>query len=599
MITYIHFDEENSAMRTQKTTWKAGKAIGTVFLTWFLPALAWSQTGEWTVYNTANSGLPYNGVTGVAFDTDGVVWVGTGRWYALDGGGLARFDGENWTVYNTANSPLPGNDHISLSIDVEGNVWSGTETGLSKFDGQNWTVYRTSNSGLPNNQAGAPVFDADGNGWIGTGSGLAKFDGQTWTVYNQTNTGMPASLVTGVTLDAQGTVWVGTFGSSLVKFDGQTWTLYNTSNSGLTHNSISFLSVAPDESLWMGTYGGGLIHFADGVWTTYTNANSAVPSNMVWNVTVDSHGNVWAATEGGLAAFNGIRWTLFNRTNSGLPDNNVYCVVFDTEGNAWVGTANGGLALFRPRPVVDFNADGAVDIDDLLRLIRSWGTDDRAVDIGPIPFGDGIVDAADLEVLMDHWAREVHDITLVAHWKLDESEGAVASDSAGANDGVVVGATWRPEEGAVGGAIQCDGVDDQIETSSKVNLDGASFSVLAWVKTEIAGRVILSQSGGQNWLLTDSDGALMTDLKRPGRSPVGLSSHGVLVDGQWHRVGLTWENSHRALYLDDAVVAEDEPGLLPNLSGILHIGAGANLEPDAFWSGLIDDVRIYNRAITP
>jgi hypothetical protein len=31
----------------------------------------------------------------------------------------------------------------------------------------------------------------------------------------------------------------------------------------------------------------------------------------------------------------------------------------------------------------------------------------------------------------------------------------------------------------------------------------------------------------------------------------------------------------------------------------LYIGAGASLTPGTFWSGLIDDVRIYDRAVKP
>ncbi|HNS19885.1 MAG TPA: two-component regulator propeller domain-containing protein [Sedimentisphaerales bacterium] len=586
-------------MRTRKTTGRVKGILFVVCLFSCLPVVAWSQTGDWTVYNTANSGLPYDGVTALAFDAQGVVWVGTGRWYAFDGGGLARFDGQSWTVYNTANSPLPGNDHISLSIDAEGNIWSGTETGLSKFDGQNWTVYRTSNSGLPNNQAGAPVFDMEGNAWIGTGAGLAKFDGQSWTVYNQTNSGIPAGLVTGVTLDARGVLWIGTFGNGLVKFDGKDWTRYHTGNSGLTYNSISFMAAAPDGSLWMGTYGGGLIHFAKGAWTTFVTSNSPLPSNMVWNVTVDAGGNVWAATEGGLAAFDGMDWTLFDSTNSGLPDNNVYCVAFDAQGNAWVGTANGGLAVFRPRSVVDFNGDGIVDIHDLLRLIESWGTDDLAVDIAPEPFGDGLVDAADLDVLMGYWKQEIQDTTLRAHWKLDEGEGAVASDSAGTNDGIVIGASWRPEGGAVGGAIEFDGIDDRVAMSSPVNPVSSAFSVLAWIKTDVAGRAILSQFQGQDWLLTDSTGGLMTNLKGSGRHAASLSSQTLVTDGRWHRVGLTWEDPRRTLLVDDVIVAEDKPGPPPIASGALCIGAGSTLDPATFWSGLIDDVRIYNRTVKP
>jgi len=583
----------------QETTCRARDTLVSLCLLLCLSDPSWSQIGDWVVYNTGNSGLPYNGVTALAFDAQGVAWVGTGRWYALAGGGLARFDGENWTVYNTTNSPLPGNDHISLSIDAEGSIWSGTETGLSKFDGQNWTVYRTSNSGLPDNQAGAPVFDVEGNAWIGTGAGLARFDGQSWAVYNQTNSGMPAGLVTGLTLDAQGVVWVGTFGSGLVKFDGKNWTRYHTGNSGLTYNSISFMAASPDASLWIGTYGGGLIHFAEDGWTTFVTSNSPLPSNMVWNVTVDAAGNVWAATERGLAVFNGVRWTVFDSTNSGLPDNNVYCVAFDAQGNAWAGTANGGLAVFHLRSAVDFNGDGIVDIRDLLRLIHSWGTDDRTVDVGPEPFGDGIVDTTDLEVLMGYWKQEIQDNTLAAHWKLDESEGDVASDSVGANDGVVVGATWRPEGGAVGGAIAFDGVDDRVAMSSPESPVSGPFSVLAWVQGDVAGRVILSQSNGLDWLSTDSTGALMTNLKRSGRNAAGLSSQTVVTDGQWHRVGLTWEDPHRALLVDDAIVAEDEPGPPPIPSGTLCLGAGSTLDPTAFWQGLIDDVRIYGRVVRP
>jgi ligand-binding sensor domain-containing protein len=45
----------------------------------FVAAVAWSQTAECTVYNTGNSGLPYNGVTALAIDAQGTVWVRTGR----------------------------------------------------------------------------------------------------------------------------------------------------------------------------------------------------------------------------------------------------------------------------------------------------------------------------------------------------------------------------------------------------------------------------------------------------------------------------------------------------------------------------------------
>jgi len=111
--------------------------------------------------------------------------------------------------------------------------------------------------------------------------------------------------------------------------------------------------------------------------------------------------------------------------------------------------------------------------------------------------------------------------------------------------------------------------------------------------------VILSQSNGLDWLLADSTGVLMTNLKRSGRDATGLSSQTLITDGQWHRVGLTWDDLRRTLLVDDVIVAEDEPGPLPIASGALCIGAGSTLDPATFWQGLIDDVRIYNRAVEP
>ena len=54
------------------------------------------------------------------------------------------------------------------------------------------------------------------------------------------------------------------------------------------------------------------------------------------------------------------------------------------------------------------------------------------------------------------------------------------------------------------------------------------------------------------------------------------------------------------MYVDGVEVASDTPlSGLESAEGGLYLGAGNNLAPGTFFSGLIDDVRIYNRAITP
>ncbi len=110
----------------------------------------------------------------------------------------------------------------------------------------------------------------------------------------------------------------------------------------------------------------------------------------------------------------------------------------------------------------------------------------------------------------------------------------------------------------------------------------------------------VSQMGGARWLCADpSEGNLITELKGTGRGATELLSQTIITDGNWHRIGLVWDGSHRTLYVDDVAVAEDTQTDLGASENGLYIGAGSAMEPGSFWSGLIDDVRIYNRAVIP
>ena len=57
-------------------------------------------------------------------------------------------------------------------------------------------------------------------------------------------------------------------------------------------------------------------------------------------------------------------------------------------------------------PIVDLNDDGIVDSADMCIIVDNWGTDEPLCDIGPMPWGDGIVDVQDLIVLAEHLFEE-------------------------------------------------------------------------------------------------------------------------------------------------------------------------------------------------
>jgi hypothetical protein len=300
--------------------------------------------------------------------------------------------------------------------------------------------------------------------------------------------------------------------------------------------------------------------------------------------------------------------------------------MISADGSTLYFSSNRYSALFNVRtqhhlyqapilPVVDFDDDGIVAMNDLLMLIENWGTDDPKFDIGPMPWGDGVVDAADLEALMKYWGQNMTGMLAQAHWKLDESEGSIANDSAGENDATLVGEPlWQPTGGWLDGALELDGVDDGAQAGFVLDPKDGPFSVFAWVKGGGPDQVIISQANGNigrgvNWLLTDSaEGNLMSEFNcldenySPG---IVLLSSIEITDGLWHHVGLVWDvfNRTRILYVDGIEVAQDmmrKGGWLMWEDGGINIGFKASiLHRHGYWSGIIDDVRIYDRALTP
>jgi hypothetical protein len=249
-------------------------------------------------------------------------------------------------------------------------------------------------------------------------------------------------------------------------------------------------------------------------------------------------------------------------------------------------------------PVVDLNGDGAVDSADMTIMIDHWGTDEALCDIGPTPLGDGIVDVQDLIVLAEHLLP-----VFPAHWELDETNGSIVYDSAGDHDGTLNGnPLWQPAGGKINGALQLDGVDDYVSTPFILDTISGALSAFAWIKGGGPGQVIVSQTNGtgwgSSWLCADaSNGRLATALMDP---MPALESEYVITDGAWHHIGLVWDKSYRYLYVDGAEVARDAVSISFTMpcDGGLYLGAGKTLDPASFFSGLIDDVRIYRRALS-
>ncbi|MBN2128629.1 MAG: hypothetical protein JW741_04000 [Sedimentisphaerales bacterium] len=260
-----------------------------------------------------------------------------------------------------------------------------------------------------------------------------------------------------------------------------------------------------------------------------------------------------------------------------------------------------GSHLLGVRFPPDFNGDWRVDIEDLVVFIEHWGQEEPLLDLAPVPFGDGVVDVNDLAALMRYWERELYDPKLLAHWQLDETAGTIAHDRMGQYDATFTGdPLWRPEGGRIAGAILLDGLNDALLADLELGPRHGYLSVWVWVKDGAPGQVIISQAGGPNLLMNDpQEGFLMTEFGSAGRAGGPLRSDTVITDGDWHRVGLVWDGTNRTIYADDVAVAESSRVGFAESRGGLNIGCDTNMTPGTFFSGLIDEIRIYTRVVMP
>ena len=194
---------------------------------------------------------------------------------------------------------------------------------------------------------------------------------------------------------------------------------------------------------------------------------------------------------------------------------------------------------------------------------------------------------------------------LVGYWKFDEGSGNTACDSSGnSNTGNLNnGPVWV--EGRVGKALSFDGVDDyvRIEDSSSLDMVG-QLTVEAWVcpTTYIDGSHIVSRCnyGGPYashiYVLGIYGNGKVHYSVNP--LPNAATSVATIPLYSWTHLAMTYDGSHVCLYINGTHDSDySQTGPINTTSLWLSIGCKPS-GPNAYFNGKIDDVKIYNRALS-
>jgi outer membrane protein assembly factor BamB len=193
---------------------------------------------------------------------------------------------------------------------------------------------------------------------------------------------------------------------------------------------------------------------------------------------------------------------------------------------------------------------------------------------------------------------------LIGHWTFDEGKGMIARDSSGRNNhGTIMGsAKWT--KGRIGGALDFDGTDDFVSIPNEGNFDiTGSITVTAWIRVNSFTRSwqAIVTKGDRAWRLhrandTNSLGWACSDLSR---QEVGdLYGKKAVNNGRWHHVAGVYDGTKTCLFVDGTLDASERTTRTISVNDYpVLIGENAQ-HRGRFFRGLIDDVRIYDRALS-
>ncbi len=267
----------------------------------------------------------------------------------------------------------------------------------------------------------------------------------------------------------------------------------------------------------------------------------------------------------------------------------------------------------------DFNRDYFIDFTDVAAFAVNWFDNNCSMPgwCNKADFNlDGTVDEGDLVFLMENWLMS--NLILPApfsHWKFDEGQGTDASDSAGSNNGIIMGAaSWVM--GKIGDyALDFDGSDDYVFAGNLDAIGGPNpFSMCAWIyprATEGINRDILSEA----WDLSGYGVQFLSRLNSSGHFCCMFSdgsvfnnsiiSNAAVLPSNWTFVAFSWDGTMKPdgmkVYLngilDNAVQSKCPIAISIDMPAFIGAYSNGGL-PMNFFDGVIDDVRVYNQLLT-
>ena len=206
---------------------------------------------------------------------------------------------------------------------------------------------------------------------------------------------------------------------------------------------------------------------------------------------------------------------------------------------------------------------------------------------------------ASLIVLLPIHVVSSQELELLAQWPLDETAGDVVQDVIGGRDGEIASGdlSWVPAKFENG--LQFDGTG-YVEVTKDPELElSESVTLTAWVKfDDVTGRQDIVSYADSYAIIKESDSTFRGFIYQ-GAWPMANGTTAIDA-GEWYFAAMTYDSTDIMIYvngeLDGSIGA---PGEIQFQGAPFWFG-GAPADPGESWflKGILDEVEIWNRAMT-
>ncbi|MBN1804199.1 MAG: discoidin domain-containing protein [Sedimentisphaerales bacterium] len=234
----------------------------------------------------------------------------------------------------------------------------------------------------------------------------------------------------------------------------------------------------------------------------------------------------------------------------------------------------------------DFSFDGFVDMFDMAELGSGW---------------QSVYDINELAELSEDWLKEIH---WIAYLPLDGDANDITWNQL---EGVCYDNVGWTSSGHIDGAVELYGPGDSgyIRFPGFYGVTGTgSRTCCAWIKTGVNQCHILTwgtSGSGNSWIVqTDLLGKLRVDVGGGGY----IKGNTTVINDAWHHIAAVLADDGSPNVDEVQLYVDGQPQTTSSVSQSINTAAGGDVRIGVFssdplyFNGLIDDIRIYDRALS-